>query len=152
MAGWQWVCCWRSRSESRHHLCTSRIASVECGFLNCYFRRLKNFHLLHLAKIPVKMEMHYLIKRSSHICVFHLFVINLCQVEDIERFVDTPLRVVFLKQLNLLRNIELKKFRTKIAGASDEAVDPSILLQVSYYVCTVIHFNAEPRRLKILGS
>jgi hypothetical protein len=57
-------------------------------------------------------------------------------VKELEKTLNTPLKYLFLKQLNNARELELKRFRAKGVGSEDSVLDPSAVLQVRKHILT----------------
>lgn len=53
------------------------------------------------------------------------------KVDDLEKVLDSPLHVVYLKQLSLLREKALKSFKSSIAAAPESANDYEFISQVA---------------------
>ena len=62
------------------------------------------------------------------------------KVDDLEKVLDSPLHVVYLKQLSLLREKALKSFKSSIASAPDAGNDYEYISQVTIISSTIIHF------------
>lgn len=66
-----------------------------------------------------------------------------CQVEELEKVLDAPLHVLYLKQLTLLREKALKTFRSTVAAAPDGGNEYEAMIQVntSIFLTSTLKFD-----------